>query len=447
MDTWATSSLTPQIAGQSRARTMICLKRSSRWTCARRRTTSSGHGCSSTILRAQLDYGELPEWSERRDLRLGARPGPEEDVEVEGQRRDADAPARGARCRRRALLGRERAAGDGHGVRPPADEGRQASGGEAPERVQVRAERAAGARRDVDAPARPGADRAPGGVVRGGDGSLEEYDYARALERVETFFWGYCDFYLELVKGRRYGPDPLLTGSVSLALRSSLSVFQRLLAPFLPFVCEEVWSWWQPGSVHRRRGRDAGERARPPAGAPGARRPRDALARGHGAGGDGGRAARGAKGQVPGPAPPMRAPVFARGPARQRRAPGGSSAGPGRPACRPARSSSIEWQERGRRVLRGGGARRRADGVSASKGEHRQRPRGARDRRSGRARRGARCAGSSRRAARWCERRAIDDRQRGLGDPLRASLGSGCGRDPRRRARAAPDAPERARAP
>ena len=98
-------------------------------------------------------------------------------------------------------------------------------------------------------------------VVQEATTCLDAYDYTRALERVEDFFWWYCDFYLELVKGRRYDPAPAVVAPVSRALRISMSAFQRLLAPFLPFVAEEVWSWWQNGSVHHAPWPDAAELA------------------------------------------------------------------------------------------------------------------------------------------------------------------------------------------
>jgi len=253
MDTWATSSLTPQVAGRweedpdlfGRVFPMDLRPQAHEiirtW-------------LFSTVVRSDIEFGVLP-WT---------------DTAISGWVLDPDrkkmSKSQGNVVTPLPLLEthgadgvRYWAASGRPGVDTAVDEGQMKVGRRLAIKV-LNASRFALSHLGEDPPG-PGAVTAPldlamlrrvGAVISEATAAFEAYDYARALQGTEAFFWSFCDDYLELVKGRAYeagtGPGPV---SARAALALALSVQLRLLAPFAPFVTEEVWSWWHVGSVHR----------------------------------------------------------------------------------------------------------------------------------------------------------------------------------------------------
>jgi valyl-tRNA synthetase len=84
-------------------------------------------------------------------------------------------------------------------------------------------------------------------VIEQATAAFAASDHARALETVEPFFWTFCDDHLELVKERAYGEHG---ASAVAALKLALDSLLKLLAPVLPFATEETWRWTHEGSIH-----------------------------------------------------------------------------------------------------------------------------------------------------------------------------------------------------
>jgi len=252
MDTWATSSLTPLIAGGWEsdadlfARVFPMDLRPQAHEIIRT-------WLFSTLVRSELEFGTLP-WT---DVAISGWVLDPERKKMSKSRGNVVTPAplldtHGADgVRYWAASGRP-------GVDTAVDEGQMRVGRRLAIKVLNASRFVLGRLGDADAPT--DAISTPldlavvcrlSGVVAEATAAFDSYDYARALERTEAQFWSFCDDYVELVKARAYeasdAPGP---ASARAALALALSVQLRLLAPFLPFVTEEVWSWWHDGSVH-----------------------------------------------------------------------------------------------------------------------------------------------------------------------------------------------------
>jgi valyl-tRNA synthetase len=79
-------------------------------------------------------------------------------------------------------------------------------------------------------------------LIRRATAAMQDYEYASAKNEVEAFFWkDLADNYLEMAKQRLYSPAAPGHGGATFALRRVLLATLKLLAPFLPYVTDALY--------------------------------------------------------------------------------------------------------------------------------------------------------------------------------------------------------------
>ncbi|MDM7935511.1 MAG: class I tRNA ligase family protein, partial [Methanothrix sp.] len=97
--------------------------------------------------------------------------------------------------------------------------------------------------------------------------AMDSFQFDEALKAIRAFAWEVlADNYIELVKARLYGPDAPERRAAQRTLFIALETLCRLLAPFTPFLSEEIYHSLTGESVHRQRWPEASGTPIDPAG-------------------------------------------------------------------------------------------------------------------------------------------------------------------------------------
>lgn len=79
-------------------------------------------------------------------------------------------------------------------------------------------------------------------TVKNATEAFEEYSYSRARDIIDSFFWSkFTDYYVEFIKYRLFGNDPKSKAAAASTLKTVVLAILKLYAPIMPFITEQIY--------------------------------------------------------------------------------------------------------------------------------------------------------------------------------------------------------------